>query len=84
MEGLTMELPTFHDNSGLSPQASSSLAKSPIHSEEEESKLSCPSPLVTEPAGKKNPYYCVLHVYYYLVTLLTILTAVYCYLLTVF
>jgi hypothetical protein len=53
MEGLTMELPTFHDNSGLSPQASSSLAKSPIHSEEEESKLSCPSPLVTEPAGKK-------------------------------
>ena len=56
MEGLTMET-QFQDNSGqtqtMSPLASGSgSAKSPIPSDEE-SKLSCPSPLVTEPAGTK-------------------------------
>jgi len=49
MEGLTMELSSnYHDNPG-----SSSNPKSPIHSEEDESKFSCPSPLITEPAAGK-------------------------------
>ena len=53
MEGLTMEQPLL-DKSVLSPPPapSCSSSKSPVHSEEDESKLSCPSPLVTEPAGK--------------------------------
>ena len=55
MEGVTMEPAALHDKpsqlSVPSPQASCS-DKSPGQSEEDESKISCPSPLITERAGK--------------------------------